>query len=209
LSAKALLDKNPNPTRQEVRDWFTKHRNICRCTGYKQIVDAVIAAAKVMRGEMTMEDLKFKLPPDGKVYGTAHPRPYALARVLGAAEYGDDLAIKMPEGTLELAVVMPDVAHGIIKNIDYSEAEKMPGVVKVITAKDIKGENNICKTNFHPRSTAGFPQRPILCDKKVYRKGDVIALVAADTREHARAAAKKVRVEIEPLPAYENYLEAG
>ena len=208
MSSKALLDRNLSPTRQEVRDWFTKHRNICRCTGYKQLVDAVMAAAKVLRGEMTMEELSFKLPEDGKVYGTYHPRPYALSRVLGVAEYGDDLAYKMPKGTLELAVVMPDIAHGIIKNIDVSEAEKMPGVVKVITAKDIKGDNNICKTNFHPRSTAGFPVRPILCDKKIYRKGDVVALVAADTREHAREAAKKVKIEIEPLPAMTNYLEA-
>ena len=208
MSAKGLLDKNLNPTRQEVREWFTSHKNICRCTGYKPLVDAVMAAAKVMRGEMTMEELDYKLPEDKRVYGTAHPRPYALSRVMGVAEYGDDLACKMPEGTLELAVVMPDVAHGIIKSIDFSEAEKMPGVVKVITAKDIKGDNNIGKTNFHARSKAGFPVRPILCDKKVYRKGDVIALVAADTREHARAAAKHVKVQIEPLPVYANYLEA-
>lgn len=208
VSAKGLLDKNLSPSRQEVRDWFTKHKNICRCTGYKPLIDAVMAAAEVMRGEVTMEELAYKLPEDGRVYGTAHPRPYALARVLGLAEYGDDIGRKMPNGTLHLAVVMPDVAHGNIISIDFSEAEKMPGVVKVITAKDIKGDNNIGKTNFHARSTAGFPLRPVLCDKKVYRKGDVIAMVAADTREHARAAAKLVKVNIEPLPVMANYLEA-
>ncbi len=208
MSAKGLLDKNLNPTRQEVRDWFTSNKNICRCTGYKPLIDAVMAAAKVMRGEMTMQELDYKQPDDGRVYGTAYPRPYALARVLGVAEYGDDLASKMPEETLELAVVMPDVPHGIIKSINFSEAENMTGVVKVITAKDIRGDNNIGKTNFHARSKAGFPVRPVLCDKKVYRKGDIIALVAADTREHARAAAKFVKVEIEPLPVMSNYLEA-
>ena len=56
MSAKALLDVNNNPTRQEVRDWFTKSRNICRCTGYKPIIDAVMAAAKVVRGEMTIQE---------------------------------------------------------------------------------------------------------------------------------------------------------
>ena len=62
VSAKALLDVNPNPTRQDVRDWFTKNNNLCRCTGYKQLVDAVMAAAAVMRGEKTMEDITFKIP---------------------------------------------------------------------------------------------------------------------------------------------------
>ena len=47
VSAYALLEQNPDPTREEVRDWFQKTRNVCRCTGYKQIVDAVMAAAKV------------------------------------------------------------------------------------------------------------------------------------------------------------------
>ena len=41
VSAYALLEQNPDPTREEVRDWFQKTRNVCRCTGYKQIVDAV------------------------------------------------------------------------------------------------------------------------------------------------------------------------
>ena len=52
VSAYQLLQENPDPTRQDVRDWFTKHRNICRCTGYKQIVDSVMLAAKCMRGEI-------------------------------------------------------------------------------------------------------------------------------------------------------------
>ena len=62
VSAYVLLEQNPDPTREEVRDWFQKNRNICRCTGYKQIVNAVMAAAKVMRGECDMEDIKVKLP---------------------------------------------------------------------------------------------------------------------------------------------------
>jgi len=208
MSAKGLLNENLNPTREQVRDWFTKNKNICRCTGYKPLVDAVMAAARVMRGEMTMKDLEFQLPEDGRVYGTANPRPYALGRVLGVTDYGDDLAQKMTEETLHLAVVLANTPHGIIRNIDFDEAERMPGVVKVLTAKDVKGTNNIGMPCPHPRSKAGFPIRPVICDKKVYRKGDVIAIVAADTRENARAAAKYVRVDIEPLPYVSNYLEA-
>jgi len=57
VSAKALLDENPAPTRQEVREWFKVHRNACRCTGYKSIVDAVMMAAEVMRGEKDVSSL--------------------------------------------------------------------------------------------------------------------------------------------------------
>jgi len=57
VSAKALLDENRNPTREQVRDWFQKNRNACRCTGYKPLVDAVMDAAKVIRGEMSAVEL--------------------------------------------------------------------------------------------------------------------------------------------------------
>ncbi|KNZ40860.1 (2Fe-2S)-binding protein, partial [Acetobacterium bakii] len=77
VSTKGLLDTNDNPTRQEVRDWFRKHRNACRCTGYKPLVDAVMAAAKVIRGEMTMAELSFDIPEDGRIYNTRYPRPAA------------------------------------------------------------------------------------------------------------------------------------
>lgn len=208
VSAKGLLEQNPDPTREEVRAWFAKHHNICRCTGYKPIVDAVMAAAKVMRGEWTMDDITYKLPEDGHAYGTRFPRRESgIARVTGLANYGDDLRLQMPPETLELAPVYPDVAHAIIKGIDTSEAEKMPGVVKVVTAKDIKGTNRLAIPLGHPRALAGGDERPILADEKIFKYGDVVALVAADTRDHARAAAKKVKVIFEELPAY-SQLEA-
>jgi aldehyde oxidoreductase len=50
MSAIAMLDNNNNPTRDEVRNWFDKNRNLCRCTGYKPLVDAVMDAAKIMHG---------------------------------------------------------------------------------------------------------------------------------------------------------------
>jgi aldehyde oxidoreductase len=208
VSAYGLLQKNPNPTRQEVRDWFTVHRNACRCTGWKPLVDAVMEAAKVMRGEKTMEDITYKVPEDGRIYGTNIPRPAALAKVTGLCDFGDDVGLKMPPGTLHLAVVQPGVNHAKIKGIDCSEAEKMPGVVKVITAKDIKGTNRIMFPLSHPRAKYDGIDRPIIADEKVYRYGDVVAVVAAETREQARAAAKKVKLDLEELPAYMSYLEA-
>jgi aldehyde oxidoreductase len=127
LSAKVLLDKNPSPTRDEIRAWFQKNRNACRCTGYKQIVDAVMAAAKVLRGEMNKDELLFK-PTGNKIYSTTYHRPSALQKVTGTWDFGADVALQMPPDTLRLALVQAEVSHANIKGIDTSEAEKMPGV---------------------------------------------------------------------------------
>ncbi|MDR0653241.1 MAG: molybdopterin-dependent oxidoreductase [Synergistaceae bacterium] len=213
VSTYALLLKNDNPTREEVKDWFHKHKNVCRCTGYRQIVNAVMAAAKVMRGEATVEDITFKLPADKEFYGKPIVRPTALAKVTGTADYGDDQILKMPDGTLHVAIVQPKLAHHArILSIDTSEAEKMPGVKKVILAEDLKaagGNNIMAEANFHARSTVRLPSRRILADEKIFRYGDVVGLAVADTNAHARAAAAKVKVEIEKLPEYLNFLEAA
>jgi aldehyde oxidoreductase len=202
VSAKALLDKNINPTREDVREWYTKYRNACRCTGYKQVVDAVMDAAKVVRGEMKAEDLMYKVPASGDVWGTKHPRPTSVAKATGTMNYGADLGIKMPEGTLQVAMVQAEVSHANIKIIDTREAEKMPGVAKVVTHKDVKGKNRISGLITFPTNKGDGWDRPILCDKKIYQFGDAIALVCADTMEQAQAAAEKVKVELEELPAY-------
>ncbi len=210
VSSYALLQQNPNPTREEVREWFQQHKNVCRCTGYKPLVDSVMAAAAVMRGEADPSTLEYQLPEDGEYYGTPVLRPAALPKVCGTCDYGDDISLKMPPGTLHLAIVMPRVAHHAkIKNIDCSEAEKMPGVVKVVTAKDIQGTNLLGVRVNHPRAKVDKPTWPVFCDDKIYRYGDVVGCVAADTREHARAAAAAVKVEVEPLPEYRNYLDAA
>lgn len=208
VSTYALLKENPSPTREEVRHWFTVNKNACRCTGWKPIVDCVMAAARVMRGEATMEDITFKNPADGKLYGTAVPRPAALSKVTGTCDYGDDIAIKMPTNTAFLAPVMPFVQHGKIISIDTSEAEAMSGVLKVFTAKDVKGTNKIMMGLGHPRAKGDGIDREVLCSEKVYRYGDVVAVVAAESQARAREAAAKVKVEIEQLPAYMTYLEA-
>ena len=210
VSAKALLDGNLAPTREEVRDWFQKHRNICRCTGYKPIVDAVMAAAEVLRGEKTMEDIVYIHEEGAQIYGTKYPRPSALGKVLGLTDYGDDIKHKMPQGTLHVAVIQPKVAsHALIKNIDTSEAEKMPGVVKVLTAKDVRGTNIIFEPNFNQRSLLKGDIRQIFNSGKINFYGDLIGAVIADTEVHARAAAAAVKVGIEQLPEYTNFLDAA
>jgi len=202
VSAKALLAQNPNPFRDEVREWFNTHRNACRCTGYKPIVDAVMDAAKVMRGEMAASELLFRMPADGEIWGSKYPRPSAVAKVTGTLDYGDDLGTKMPANTLRLALVQAKVSHANIKGIDISEAEKMPGVFKVVTHKDVKGKNRITGLITFPTNAGDGWDRPILCDDKVYQYGDAIAIVCADTQAAADAAAEKVRVDLEELPAY-------
>ena len=208
VSTYALLQENPSPTREEVRHWFTVNKNACRCTGWKPIIDCVMAAAKVMRGEATIDDITYHVPADGTIYGTAIPRPAALAKATGTCDFGDDIALKMPRNTAYLAPVMPGVHHGKIISIDASEAEAMPGVYKVLTAKDVKGTNTIMMPVPHPRSKIDGFDHKVINDDKIYRYGDVVAVVAAETQELAREAAKKVKVQIEELPAYMSYLEA-
>ena len=210
ISSFALLSKNPDPTREEVRDWFQKNHNVCRCTGYKPIIDAVMAAAKVMRGEATMEDITYKFEEEKDIYGSYRPRPQGVSKVCGLTDYGNDLALKMPESMVHLAVVLAAEPHANIINIDTAEAEAMPGVVKVLTAKDVKGNNIVDTPPVIPRwEGSGTPPFPVIAGKKVCRKGDVVAVVAADTLEHAREAAKAVKQDLEVLPTYFTFPEAA
>lgn len=211
MSGIALLNGNCSPTRKEVRDWFDKNRNLCRCAGYKPMIDAVMDAAKVMRGELTKEDLVFK-PEGDSIKGTRYIRPSAAQKVTGSWDFGADDALKLPEGTLRLALAQAKVSHANIKGIDTSEAEKMPGVFKVITYKDILeagGTNQINGLVMLPKHNKndGF-DRPVLCRDKIFQFGDAIAIVAAETEEQARAAAEAVKVDIEELPAYMNAIDA-
>jgi len=201
MSAKVLLEKNAKPTRAEVRDWFDVNRNACRCTGYKPLVDAVMDAAAVLRGEKKKESLLYK-PDSGKILGSKYHRPSAEAKVTGAWDFGADVALHMPPDTLRLALVQASVSHANIKGIDTSAAEKMPGVVKIVTWKDVKGKNAITGLITFPTNKGDGWDRPILCKEKVFQFGDAIAIVCAHSEDQARAAAEAVKVDLEVLPAY-------
>ncbi|WP_272699409.1 molybdopterin-dependent aldehyde oxidoreductase [Desulfovibrio sp. Fe33] len=208
VSAKGLLDTNPDPTREEVRDWFQKHRNACRCTGYKPQVDSVMDAARVLRGEISMDDLAFKLPEGQTLYNTKSPKPTALAKVTGLCDYGADINMKLPDGVLHLGLAHARISHANLLSVDTSEAEKMPGVYRVLTARDIEGTNRVNGLTFSPTNKSDGLERALLADTKICQYGDVLAIVAADTEAHARAAADAVKAEYEPLYAYMNGLEA-
>jgi aldehyde oxidoreductase len=210
ISAYGLLQENAKPTREEVREWFRAHRNVCRCTGYKPLVDAVMAAAEVMRGEKPIDAIIYKHPDGADYYGSKLPRPTAVAKVTGAADYGDDIKLKMPNGTAHLAVVISEVDHANIIKIDTSEAEKAEGVFKVLTAKDVKGSNNLSSVSIVQRQKGtGMTEFPVIAGKKIVRRGDCVAIVCADTEENARAAAKLVKQELELLPAYKTLPESA
>jgi xanthine dehydrogenase large subunit len=111
------------------------------------------------------------------------------SHVRGESVYLDD--IPLVEGTLFACVFDSPVAHGKLLSVDTSEAEASEGVYRVITAKDLIGENQI----------GGIvPDEPLLADREVHFQGMPIAVVLAESEELARKAAKKITAEIEPLP---------
>lgn len=119
-----------------------------------------------------------------------HPvnRVDALAKVTGTAKFAADYYVP---SMLYAVVKHADIPHGYIKKIDTSEAEKVEGVVKIATGKDIPGVKKV-----------GFPipDEEVIVQEKVRYVGDVVAIVAAETLEAARKAAEKIKVEYDPLP---------
>src|SRR3954463_14939578 len=112
----------------------------------------------------------------------------STSHVRGESLYLDD--IPLVEGTLFACVYDSPIAHGKLAGIDTSAAEKSDGVIRVITAKDLIGENQI----------GGIvPDEPLLADGKVHFQGMPIAIVVAKSEELARKAAKKITATIEPL----------
>jgi aldehyde oxidoreductase len=185
MATKALLDQNPNPDTAAIKKALA--RNLCRCTGYVKIFDAVKLAGKFLRKETTPAKVRAAIDKN-KMIGESHPRPSAMLKACGLAQFGGD--IKM-DNMLEIAAVHSTEFHAVIKSIDVSAAKKMPGVFGVMTAEDIKGTNRLRVIQ---------PDQPILCEDKVRTLGDPVAIVAAETREQARSAAAAVKVTYEKLP---------
>jgi aldehyde oxidoreductase len=188
MATKALLDTDPNPSIDAIK--HALRRNLCRCTGYKKIIEAVHLAGRFLRGETTPQ--AFRPTPAQGIMGVSHPRPSAMAKACGIAYFTADYAIT---GALELAVLRGAIPHARIVSIDASQAARMPGVAGVLTAADVKG-TNILKYL--------VADRPVLCKDTVRYIGDPILAVAADTREQAAAALEKVQVTLEPLPTLGN-----
>ncbi len=191
LTAKALLDKNSNPTEEEIKLYL--RTNLCRCTGYQQIVEAVQEAAGILKPDQITNSWKTVGPEEKtnfNVIGKSVPMRDAKEKVTGKAKYTSD--IDPGKETLYLATVRSSHPHARILGIDFKEALNYPGVVRVITAQDIPGENKYGKI---------IRDQPVLADDKVRFIGDAIALVVATSQEIANQASKLVKVEYEVLPA--------
>jgi xanthine dehydrogenase large subunit len=114
----------------------------------------------------------------------------AIGHVTGAARYLDD--VPTVPGTLEAALVLSPHAHARIRRIDVSRALAAPGVVAAVTAADIPGRNDIAPIR---------SDEPALAAEVVEYEGQPVAAIAAATLDQARAAAKLVEIDYEPLPA--------
>jgi xanthine dehydrogenase molybdenum-binding subunit len=179
----ALVRGNPEPTRQQITDGLQGH--LCRCTGYKKIVDSIQCAAEALRCGRPVA-----MPTGTGAVGTRHPKYSARDAVLGTRVFVGDM--KEP-GMVYGALRFSDHPRARVLKVDVSGALRVPGVLKVLTARDIKGKrvNGMIARDWPVMVLEG---ETTLCI------GDVVASVAAETETAAREAAELVRVEYEVLP---------
>ena len=132
ISAKGLIDQNPDPTREEAA--FAIRNNICRCTGYVKIIDGILLAAKILReGKIPEKKEDFQV-------GSRVHRIDVAEKVQGYGKYPDDVYI---EGMCYGGAVRSQYPRARVLYIRTKEAEELPGVVCVLTAKDIPGQQNV------------------------------------------------------------------
>jgi aldehyde oxidoreductase len=190
LAAAALLARRAHPSREEIAEAL--EGNLCRCTGYTRIIDAVEAAAATLRGEPPPP------PEERHAVGGCQVRVDAVDKVTGAARYAEDL--KMP-GLIHAALVRSTLPHARLLGIDPGAALRMTGVLRVLTAADIPGANSL----------EGYSRdEPLLTQvgDSLRMTGDAAALVLAESPAQARAGAEAVALVCEPLPPVHDPLAA-
>jgi selenium-dependent xanthine dehydrogenase len=193
MSGKALIDANPNPTEEDIKKGIKG--NICRCTGYKKIIEGIAFAAAILRGDEQI-DPNFE---KGEGFGVGKPsfRLDAREKTLGTGVYPDDI---YEEGMLHASAVRTEYPRARVVKIDTTEAEAMPGVAAIYRAEDV------------PVNKVGHLQQDwdvMIAEGDITRcMGDAIVLVVADTLDHLEAAKKAVHIEYEPLEPVRNVWEA-
>lgn len=190
LCAKALLDQNPAPTREEAA--FAIRNNICRCTGYVKIIDAILLAGEIFRaGEVPPA-------PEDWSLGQRVPRVDVEEKVTGTGIYPDDI---YRDGMIYGSAVRSKYPRARVLAIHTEEAKALPGVVGVYTATDIPGQNKV-----------GHLMKDwdtmIAVGDITHYLGDAICLVAAETPEILQRAKELVRVDYEELPMVRSPKEA-
>ncbi|MBN1666981.1 MAG: 2Fe-2S iron-sulfur cluster binding domain-containing protein, partial [Anaerolineales bacterium] len=178
MTAYALLQKDPNPSPEAIRHALKD--TLCRCGSYPSIERSVQAAAQAIQQDGTLPPPNTPLSKEPlRVVGQAQVRPDAQAKVTGSAIFTDDLHF---DGMLHAAVKRAGVPHGTLKSLDVSKARQLEGVVCVLTAEDIPGEQN------HGLFTLDWPAL-VGVGEQVRYVGDAVAIIAAETRQIAQRAA--------------------
>lgn len=184
IAAKSLFMKTLAPTREEVKKALVG--NICRCTGYVKIEEAILLAAELFR-----ENKEVPKTQCAGLVGTHVPRVDGAVKTLGTAKYAEDYK---EDGMYYGSAVRTKYPRAKVLSIDYSEALKLDGVLGVLTAADVPGKNNIGHLEFISDWDALIPVGGI-----TRYIGDAVALVAAKDKKTLEEAKKLVKVEYEEL----------
>jgi xanthine dehydrogenase molybdenum-binding subunit len=190
VRAKSLLDKNPEPTREEIAKSLNNH--ICRCTGYVKIIDAIELSAKAFRGEQLPE-----FDYSGKI-GSSLPRMDGEKFAMGERPYIDD--ITLPE-MLYAAFLFSPHPKIKIRKIDTSKAEKFSGVIRIVTANEVPGQR---------KQGLIYKDWPLFIAEGETTNciGDILACVVAVDNKTARKAVELIKVDYEILQSVFNPEEA-
>ena len=187
MAATAALRSNPFADREEIKERLGG--NICRCTGYQKIFDAVELARDVQNGRLPATALLEMEILEGDVIGKNVRRIDAPSKVSGRLKYAGDMT--MPD-MLHVQVLRSPHAHARIVSIDTSGAQCMEGVEGVITCSDVPGEDGF---------GVFVNDQPVMARGKVRYVGEAVAAVAAESPLVARCAIAAIKVVYEPLPA--------
>ena len=185
MAATAALRVNPFADREEIKERLGG--NICRCTGYQKIFDAVELARDVQNGRLPATAL-MEIETDDAVIGKAVRRIDAPSKVSGRLRYAADMT--MP-GMLHVQVLRSPYAHARIVSIDTSAAAAMDGVESIITCADVPGVDGF---------GVFVNDQPIMARDKVRYVGEAVAAVAAEDPLIARRAVDAIKVVYDAMP---------
>ena len=193
MAGKALLDQNPNPSEAEIKKAI--RGNVCRCTGYKKIIEGIALAGAILRGEASVDPAL----EEGEDYGVGARafRTDVRDKVLGRGEYCDDLYL---DGMAHASAVCSQYPRARVLDIDPSAALALPGVLAVLTADDV------------PHNKVGHLQQDwdvMIAKGDITRcVGDAICLVVAENETVLKQAKELVKVDYEPLEPVRTIQEA-